>query len=114
MSPWQIAAGILLFALVTAVLYAWGLGKAADQGDTLRRNLMHACGSRVLKALKKQETITGGEIARLIEGVTVGQVWSKHRMKVQDGKTVAPQVIDFLLDQQYIESAGGDTYRRKP
>ena len=114
MSPWQIALGVLLFALASAVLYAWGLGKAVDQEDTLHRNLMHACGSRVLKALKKQETLSGADIARLIEGVTVGQFWSRNKMKVQNGKTVAPQVIEFLLDQQYIEPAGGDTYRRKP
>ena len=114
MSPWQIVVGILLFALASAILYAWGLAKAADQEDTLHRNLMHACGSRVLKQLKKQETITEREISRLIEGVSVGQFWSKHKMKVQDGKTVAPQVIAFLLDQQYIESAGQDIYRRKP
>ena len=114
MSPWQIAVGILLFALASAVLYAWGLAKAADQEDTLHRNLMHACGSRVMKGLKKQETITAGEITRLIEGVTVGPLWSRKRMKVQDGKSVAPQVIEFLLDQQYIEPAGEDTYRRKP
>ena len=55
MSPWQIAVGILLFALASAVLYAWGLAKAADQEDTLHRNLMHACGSRVVKQLKKQQ-----------------------------------------------------------
>ena len=114
MSPWQIALGILLFALVTAVLYAWGLGKAVDQEDTLHRNLMHACGSRVLKELKKKPAITEPEIAQVIQGVTVGQFWSKNRMKVQDGRSVAPQVIAFLLDQQYIEPAGGDTYRRKP
>ncbi len=114
MSPWQIAVGILLFALASAVLYAWGLAKAADQEDTLHRNLMHACGSRVMKRLKKQETVTRAEIVGLIEGVTVGQFWSKHRMKVQNGETVAAQVIDFLLEQQYIESAGRDTYRRKP
>ena len=114
MSPWQIAVGILLFALASAVLYAWGLAKAADQEDTLHRNLMHACGSRVLKALKKQETLSEADIARLIEGVTVGQFWSKNKMKVQNGASVAPQVIAFLLDQQYIESAGGTFYRRKP
>ena len=114
MNAWQIAGGILLFALVTAVLYAWGLAKSADQEDTLHRNLMHACGSRVLKELKKRPALTEPEIARLIQGVTVGQFWSRSRVKVQDGKSVAPQVIAFLLDQQYIEPAGGNTYRRKP
>jgi hypothetical protein len=114
MSPWQIIAGILLFALASAILYAWGLAKAADQEDTLHRNLMHACGSRVLKALRKQETLSEADIARLIEGVTVGQFWSKNKMKVQNGASVAPQVLAFLLDQQYIESAGGPFYRRKP
>lgn len=114
MSLWQILVGILLFAVAVAILYAWGLGKAVDQEDTLHRNLMHACGSRVVKQLKKQETLTEGEIARLIEGVTVGQFWSRNKMKVQSGQAVAPQVIDFLLDQQYIEPAGRDTYRRKP
>lgn len=114
MSFWQILVGILLFAVVSAILYAWGLGKSMDQESTLHRNLLHACGSKVVKQLKKQDTMTREEIARLIEGVTVGQVWSKNKMKVQDGKTVAPQVIDFLLDQQYIEEAGKDTYRRKP
>ena len=114
MRPWQIAVGILLFALASAVLYAWGLAKAADQEDTLHRNLMHACGSRGVKQLINLETISKAEITRLIEGVTVGQFWSRNKMKVQDGKSVAPQVIEFLLDQQYIESAGQDIYRRKP
>ena len=113
MSPWQIAVGILLFALASAVLYAWGLAKAADQEDTLHRNLMHACGSRVVKRLKKQETLTEREIAQLIEGVTVGQFWSRNKIKVQDGRKVAPQVIEFLVEQQYIEPTGKGAYRLK-
>lgn len=114
MSICQIVIGVLLFAVATAILYAWGLGKAVDQQDTLRRNLMRACGSRVVKHLKKYGAVTEKEIAQLVEGVTVGQFWSRNKLKVQDGKKVARQVVDFLLDQQYIETAGKDTYRLKP
>lgn len=53
MSTGKILLGILLFALVTAVLYVWGLWKSMGQ------------------------------------------------------------VIRFLADQQYIESAGGQSYRLK-
>ena len=113
MSPVQVVIGILMFAAVTAVLYAWGLGKSVDQEKTLRRNLMSVCGSKVIKQLKKQETITEKEIAKLIDGVKVGQFWSKHKLQVQDGRKVSSEVIKFLMEQQYIESAGKGAYRLK-
>ena len=69
--------------------------------------------SRVVKALKKKESLSEAEIASLIEGITVGQFWSRQKMKVQSGAKVAPSVITFLLDQQYIEKCGKDSYRRK-
>ena len=79
----------------------------------MERNLLHACGSRVVKALKKKDSLSAAEIAALITGMTVGQFWSRQKMKVQDGAKVAPAVITFLLDQQYIEKCGQDTYRTK-
>lgn len=113
MSIPHIIIGILLFAAATALLYAWGLGKSARQQQDLTRNLLHACGSRVVKYLKKNETITEKQIAKEIEGVKIGQFWSKKKLLVQDGKKVSGEVINFLLDQQYIESAGKGVYRLK-
>ena len=113
MTTGQIIAGVLLFAAVTAVLYVWGLKKSLGQQEDLTRALLSACGSRVLKYLKKHDTITKAEIAELIDGMKVGQFWSHQKIQVQDGKKVSGQVIDFLLDQQYIESAGGGSYRLK-
>ena len=37
----------------------------------------------------------------------MGPFWSHHKVRVQDGKKVSGQVIEFLLDQQYIEPADG-------
>lgn len=109
----QIILGVLLFALVTAVLYVWGLKKSVGQQEDLNRNLMSACGSRVVRHLKKHGTVTKAEVAKLIEGMTVGQFWSRRKIRVQDGKKVSGQVIEFLLDQLYIEPAGDGSYRLK-
>ena len=113
MKTYEIIIGVLLFALAGAVLYVWGLKKSVSQGSDMERNLLHACGSRVVKALKKKESLSEAEIAALIEGITVGQFWSRQKMKVQNGAKVAPSVIAFLLAQQYLESCGKDPYRRK-
>ena len=113
MTTGQIILGIALFAVAGAIVYAWGLKKTIDQQEDMERSLMSACGSRVMTYLKKNDPISTAEVARLIEGMTVGPFWSRRKVKVQDGKLVAGQVIDFLLDQQYIEKAGGGNYRRK-
>ena len=113
MTTGQSILGLALFAVAGAVLYAWGLKKSLDQREDLERSLMSACGSRVVKHLKKHGTVTGNEVAELIGGITVGPFWSRHKVRVQDGKKMAGQVIAFLLDQQYIESAGGGSYRLK-
>lgn len=113
MTTFQIVVGIVCVALITAVLYVWGLRKSVNQQEDLNRRLLSACGSRVVKALKKQPTITTAEIARLIEGITVGPAWSRNRVKVEKGESFAPQVIAFLLDQLYIEKVDDDCYKQK-
>ena len=114
MNAGKILLGVLLFALATAVLYVWGLRKSMDQGADLTRILLSRCGSKVVGHLKKYGTVTEAEIVRLINGVTAGEFWSRKRLTVQEPEKFAGQVIRFLLDQQYIESAGGKTYRLKP
>ncbi|MGM9629344.1 hypothetical protein [Butyricicoccus sp.] len=113
MSRGRILLGILLFAVVTAVLYVWGLKKSMSQQEDLARMLLSKCGRRVLKYLKKHETITLAEIARQIDGVKVGQAWSRKRLTVMEPEKFAAQVAEFLLDQQYIQPAEGKGYRLK-
>ena len=105
--------GIALFAIATAILYAWGLGKALDQQQALERNLLHVCGSKVIRYLKKNGTITQEQVAEQIQGVTVGQFWSRNKLKIQCGKDFAPQVLYFLTEQQYIVSADHNKYQLK-
>lgn len=109
----KILIGIILFALVTAILYVWGLRKSVGQREDLSRILINRCGNKVLKYLRKNGTITEAQIAKEIDGVTASEFWSRKRLMVQDPKKFAKQVIAFLLDQQYIESAGKASYRLK-
>ena len=113
MSKGRILLGILLFAVVTAVLYAWGLKKSMSQQEDLTRMLLSKCGRRVLNYLKKHEIITLAEIARQIDGVKVGQAWSRKRLTVMEPEKFAAQVAEFLLDQQYIQPTEGKGYRLK-
>ena len=113
MSIPKILLGVLLFALATAVLYVWGLRKSMGQGADLTRILLNRCGNKVVGYLKKHGTVTEAEIARLIGGVTAGEFWSRKKLTVQEPKKFTGEVIRFLLDQQYIESAGRKTYRLK-
>ena len=113
MSTPQIIVGILCVAVITAGLYIWGLRKSMNQQEDLQHRLLSACGSRVVKALKKQPLVTLQEVEKLIEGISVGPAWSRNRLKVENGKKFAPQVVSFLLDQLYIEKTENGSYRLK-
>lgn len=113
MSKGHIALGILLFAVVTAVLYVWGLRKSMFQGEDLTRILLNRCGNKVVKYLRKHDTITEEQMAQAINGVSAGEFWSRKKMMVQQPEKFVSKVIDFLLDQQYIEAIGKKEYRLK-
>lgn len=113
MSKGTIIVGILLFATVTAILYVWGLRKSMLQGEDLTRILLNRCGNKVVKYLKKHETMTEAEMARAIKGVTASEFWSKKRLMVQNPEKFVHEVIFFLLDQQYIEAVSKKEYRLK-
>ena len=102
MSKVHIVIGIVLFALATAILYVWGLKKSVEQKDDLNHILLNRCGNKVVKYLRKHKTITKAQVAEQITGVTAGEFWSRHRLKVQDPKK---------FSQLLIESAGGNAYR---
>ena len=111
MNPWNAIIGIAMFALATAVLYVWGLKKSMGQQDDMTRALLHACGSKVLRYLKKHKTVSQGEIAKIIQGTTVHPMWSRHKLTVKNGEEYAPAVIQFLLDQQYMKADGNNGFR---
>ena len=107
----QIVVGILLFAAATMVLYLWGLRRSMTQQRDLERALLGKCAARVVRSLKKQETITRKEIAREIQGVRAGLFWSRSRLEVQDAAAFVQKLTRYMVEQHLLEEAGNGRYR---
>ena len=105
--------GILMFAFVTAVLYVWGLRKSIGQQDRIAKLLLINCKNKVIKYLKKNNTVTEKQIESLIKGVSAGEFWSRKRLTVQDPHKFASRVIQFMTEQLYIEKNSDGSYKIK-
>jgi len=105
--------GILLFALVTSVLYVWGLSKSYGQQERMAKLLLVNCKNRVIKYLKKHNTVSEIKIQELIKGVTAGEFWSKKRLTVQEPHKFSGELIKFMTEQLYIVKNSDGNYSLK-
>ena len=105
--------GILMFAFVTAILYVWGLRKTVSQQERLATLLLVSCKNKVVKYLKSHEMISVKEIEKLINGIKVGEFWSRKRLTVQDPRKFSAKLIKFMTEQLYIEKTSDGNYRLK-
>ena len=103
MSTPQIILGILAFALVTAVLYAWGLHKSMTQQADLERILLNKSAQKVASYLRRHESISLEEMAELCQGVKAGQFWSRQKASVQDPRVFAPKLAQYMTEQLLIQ-----------
>lgn len=113
MSTPQIILGILAFALVTAVLYAWGLHKSMTQQEDLERILLNKSAQKVASYLKKHESISLDEMTRLCQGVKAGQFWSRQKAAVQNPKAFAPKLAQYMTEQLLIQKLPNGRFSRK-
>lgn len=103
---------VLAFAVIGAGLYVWGLRKSVNMRQSTTQMLVNKCANTVLKQLKKKGEITEAEVTKLISGISAGPVWSRQKAVVQNPKTFARTVLEFLVEQRYIEKSGS-VYRLK-
>lgn len=113
MSIGQIILGIALFALVTAVLYVWGLKKSVTQSADLQRILLSKSAASVVNYLKKHGTIDEAEIARQITGIRAGMFWSRRRAAIENPEQFLPRLLTYMTGQQLIEQMPGGRFRLK-
>lgn len=113
MSTQRILLGIALFALVTAVLYVWGLKKSLTQKSSFEHILLSKSAANVIQYLRKRTTITQSEMLPLVKGVKAGMFWSRKRAMVHNPKEFVPKLIRYMIEQQLIEDIGGLRYQLK-
>lgn len=102
MSTPQIILGILAFALITAVLYIWGLHKSMTQQKDLERILLNKSAQKVVHYLKNHESISLEEMGRLCQDVKAGQFWSRQKAAVQNPRVFAPKLAEYMTGQLLI------------
>ena len=61
--------------------------------------------------LKKNEEITLSQMAQLCTGVKAGQFWSRQRAMVQNSKTFAPKLAQYMVEQLLLKKVSNGRYR---
>ena len=93
---------VLLFALVTMIVYAWGMWRAVRQQQDLS-NMLSAKGiSKVQKALKKNGVMTAEELEPFIKGLTAKQPFSREQIAVTDAKQFLDSILPYMIKQKMI------------
>lgn len=111
METWQVILWILVFAVLGAILYIWGLRKSMTQQQDLMRILYQRGANKVLKMLKKQPVMTLGEIEHAVKNVTAAEFYSKKRAVVSDSKEFTKALVEQMISMQLLEEQPKGTYR---
>ncbi len=107
--------GILLFALVTAILMLWGMRKAYFQKERLANMLFSKASDKVMNYLKTHDTITEKEMRSLVEGIQAREFMSRNSAVVQADKRFTEKLTELMCADGLIEQAvqGKPVYKQK-
>lgn len=94
---------VLLFAVATAILYAWGLWRSQNQGRDLHAMLCAKGVNRIRRALKKRGALTRGQLEEVVKGISAHQPFSRNRLAVTDPKMFLDSLLPYMQKQKLIE-----------
>lgn len=93
---------VLLFALVTMIVYAWGMWRSMRQQQDLS-NMLSAKGiSKVKKTLKKNGAMTAKDLEPFIKDLTAKQPFSREQIAVTDPKKFLGSILPYMVKQKMI------------
>ena len=94
---------ILLFALATAVIYAWGLWRSMRQQQDLS-NMLSAKGvAKIKKALRNNGAMTRRDLEPVVKDLTAKQPFSREEIAVTDPKQFLDSVLPYMMKQRIIQ-----------
>ena len=88
---------VLMFAVMGAVIYVWGLKKE------LAGRLYAKCEKLVCKKLKEKEFLQKSEIEKVIANVQVGQFFSKNKLAVTNPKQFINVFLEYEIKKDVLE-----------
>ena len=94
---------ILMFAVMGAGLYAWGLKRAQNQTLNMAYKLYAKCEKIVRKEFKKTEYLHRNDIEKLISGVHAGEIYSKNKVAVTNPKEFVNAFIDYMIKKGVLQ-----------
>ena len=101
--PW-----VLLMALSTAIVYAWGLSKTQNQSRDLMAVLYDKCSAKVIKALKKNGPMTKDQIENLLDHTTASLFYSRNKVSVQDPEKFTQTLLQMMEEHHLIKQGTGE------
>ncbi len=107
--------GILLFALVTAILMLWGMRKAYFQKERLANMLFSKASEKVMRYLKTHDTITEKEMRSLVEGIQAREFMSRNSAVILADEKFTAKLTELMCKDGLIEPVkqGKPVYKKK-
>ena len=93
---------VLLFALVTIIVYAWGLWRSVRQNQDLSNLLASKGVAKVRKALRKNKALTLKELEPFVKDLTAKQPFSRQQIAVTDPEEFLNSILPYMVRQKMI------------
>ena len=93
---------VLLFALATMIIYAWGLWRSVRQNQDLSNMLAAKGVSKVKKALRKNKALTLKELEPFVKDLTAKQPFSRQQISVTDPEEFLNSILPYMVRQKMI------------
>ena len=77
MKPSTVIIGIILFAIVTMIIYGWGIVKQKNQTKDLMNLLFSKGQDKIKKYLKQNEYITISQVEQICDGLEANSLFRK-------------------------------------
>lgn len=93
---------VLLFALATMIIYAWGLWRSVRQNQDLSNLLASKGVAKVRKALRKNKALTLKELEPFVKNLTAKQPFSRQQLAVTDPEEFLNSILSYMIRQKMI------------
>lgn len=93
---------VLLFALATMIIYAWGLWRSVRQNQDLSNLLASKGVAKVRKSLRKNKALTLKELEPFVKNLTAKQPFSRQQLAVTDPEEFLESILSYMIRQKMI------------